>query len=342
MMGRKKAYYQGVRMAPYDLVKEFLLAMAVVTLLVILLAAFLSSPDEPPLTIKGIAQAHPLDYVTTVLSELNGSSTIAGYGEPYNNQSGSVQHIGPTSWGISPQQWAGIHIPVDTAQDFVLGPLSQAAATDPTLKAALGRFTRASATQQGKWEDAYTKALSSKQVKEAPPNLSVPSCACGPLPTMLMSLLRLGQSGAMDGLLLTTPRYFQTDYTRPLLFLADNGAVADHAQQFHLLGSQWGVMNETGNYPGQAWLWLYTLFYQIPPYNTAWSANTDILAILSVTVLTLLLLFLPWIPGLNRLPRYVKVYRLIWKDYYREPRSQPPGSPRLETGSPGATPVEGA
>ena len=30
----------------------------------------------------------------------------------------------------------------------------------------------------------------------------------------------------------------------------------------HLTGEQWGVMNETGSYPGQPWLWLYTLWYQ--------------------------------------------------------------------------------
>ena len=34
------------------------------------------------------------------------------------------------------------------------------------------------------------------------------------------------------------------------------------------------MMNETGNYPGQAWLWLYTLWYQVPPMNT--SANGDL------------------------------------------------------------------
>ena len=29
------------------------------------------------------------------------------------------------------------------------------------------------------------------------------------------------------------------------------------------------MMNETGNYPGQAWLWLYTFWYQVPPFTTA-------------------------------------------------------------------------
>ena len=32
----------------------------------------------------------------------------------------------------------------------------------------------------------------------------------------------------------------------------------------HLQGNTWGMMNETGSYPGQAWLWLYSFWYQIP------------------------------------------------------------------------------
>jgi hypothetical protein len=245
---------------------------------------------------------------------LDGNSPLASYGPPYNNGAGAVQSIGP----LSLQQLIGVHIPINTAQDYVLGPLSQAAATDPVLTTALSRFNHASAAQQTKWENTYNTALS--KAKELPPNLSVPSCACGPVMAMMRAMLRLGQSGAMDGLLMTSGHFYQTDFTRPLLFM-NNQAVANHAAQWNLQGSTWGVMNETGNYPGQAWLWLYTLFYQIPPYTTAWAANTDALAVLSVTIFSLILLFLPWIPGLNRLPRYLGVYRLIWKDYYREQRT---------------------
>ena len=45
----------------------------------------------------------------------------------------------------------------------------------------------------------------------------------------------------------------------------------------HLTGDQWGVMNETGSYPGQPWLWLYTLWYQVPGWTN--SANVDLIAI---------------------------------------------------------------
>ncbi|HEX6509893.1 MAG TPA: cytochrome B6, partial [Chloroflexota bacterium] len=230
MMARKKAYYRGVRMAPYDLVKEFLVAMAVVTVLVLLVSLVLSSPDEPPVTIQSVAQGSPQTYMQTSLDSLDGNSPIAGYGPPYNDGTGSVQYIGP----ISLQKLIGVHIPVDTAQAFVLGPLEQAAATNPTLKAELARFNAASSKQQAAWEDAYNNALA--RAKESPPNVSVPACACGPVAPMMMALLREGQSGAMDGLLLTSGHFYQTDYTRPLLFM-QNDAVAAKAASFNLLGS---------------------------------------------------------------------------------------------------------
>lgn len=79
-------------------------------------------------------------------------------------------------------------------------------------------------------------------------------------------------------------------------------------------------MNETGNYPGQAWLWLYTFWYQIPPYNT--SSNADALVLVTMGVLTAILVLFPFLPYLNRLPYYLGVHRLIWREYYRDVRAK--------------------
>src|SRR5947209_3463268 len=65
MMARKKEYYAGVRMAPYDLLKEALVALGVVTVLVVLLSAVLSSPDEKPLTLQSVATTSPDVYTLT-------------------------------------------------------------------------------------------------------------------------------------------------------------------------------------------------------------------------------------------------------------------------------------
>ena len=77
------------------------------------------------------------------------------------------------------------------------------------------------------------------------------------------------------------------------------------------------MMNETGAYPGQAWLWLYTFWYQVPfgPYN---GPNGDLAVWVTMAILTLALIFVPYIPGLRRLPEYLGVYRLIWREHYRE------------------------
>ena len=67
-----------------------------------------------------------------------------------------------------------------------------------------------------------------------------------------------------------------------------------------LTGSQWGVMNETGSYPGQPWLWLYTLWYQVPGWTN--SANIDMIAVYMTGLATILLLLDPVHPRPTRHP----------------------------------------
>jgi hypothetical protein len=133
---------------------------------------------------------------------------------------------------------------------------------------------------------------------------------------MMPALLSFAQSGGLDGVLLTSKQFYQTDYTKPLLLLADGGLLSDRAQAEHLLGEQWGMMNETGSYPGQVWLWLYTFWYQIKPFST--SANADILVMAIMGVLSLALILVPFIPGVRDVPRWIPIYKLIWRQHYRE------------------------
>ena len=132
---------------------------------------------------------------------------------------------------------------------------------------------------------------------------------------MMPALLSFAQAGGLDGALLTSKQFYQTDYTKPLLFMADGSVLSDRAQAEHLLGEQWGMMNETGSYPGQTWLWLYTLWYQIKPFST--SPNADILVMAIMGVLSLALVLIPFIPGVRDLPRWIPIYKLIWREHYR-------------------------
>jgi hypothetical protein len=308
------------RQVPYDLVREFLVALLAVTVLVVVFAGVFSSPDEPPMTIRSFAQQSPLVFLHTSLGDLDGSGEIASYGPPYNNGNGAVQYLGP----VSLQQVAGVTIPIDPAQDFVLAPLAQEAALDPQVASALAQFKSASASQQHAWEKAYGAALDAATKANA--SSLTPPAAAGPVGPMLAGLLQMARLGGLDGFLLTSDRFYATDYTRPLLFIQGD-ALHNRAEQFNLLGSQWGMMNETGNYPGQAWLWLYTFWYQVPPFST--SPNGDAMVWAVMAVLTLLLVLVPWLPGIRDLPRRIGIYRIIWRDWYRAaprpPTAAPPG-----------------
>jgi hypothetical protein len=312
-------YYAGIRTVPYDLLKEVTYALVGSLLLLIVLAAFLSSPDVSPETIQSWAQKQPVDFVTTATAELAGTTPSAQYGAPYNAGSASVQSLG----FFSPQAWAGVHQPVDPAQDFVLQPLKAAATGNDQLAAALSTYNSADAKQQGAWLDAYAKAL--KDAKTDGGQVTVSAGDYGPLPVMMSALLQSARAGGLDGYLLSNGRFYQTDYTRPLLFMGDGSYLSGLASDQHLVGNQWGVMNETGRYPGQAWLWLYTFWYQIPPY--AGAANADLLVVLTMAVLSLGLVCVPLIPGLRDVPRWVPIYRLIWRSYYAEEASTPSGGP---------------
>jgi hypothetical protein len=311
----QEQYYHGVRKIPYDLIKEVVVAGGIVLLLVVVIAAAFSSPDDKPLTMQSVAQSNPVGFVTVSLSELAGNSAIAQYGPPYNNASGSVQSVGP----VSPQQLAGVHLPIDTAHIYVLGPLQTV--QNATVTSAVATFNAASADQQATWENNYATALGNADGSlDASGHVQVAAGNYGPLPVMFGALLDIARSGALDGLLLSDGKFYQTDYTKPLLFLSED-ALPTRAGQLNLLGSQWGMMNETGAYPGQAWLWLYTFWYQIPagPFN---GPNADIAVWLVMAVLTLALVLVPFIPGLRNIPQVIPLYRLIWRDYYRELKSQ--------------------
>jgi hypothetical protein len=204
--------------------------------------------------------------------------------------------------------------PINTAQDFVLAPL-RSVTGQPTLTSALSNYQAASAKTQAGWTTAYEAALAHATTG---PNgsVSVKPGAYGPVPRILSSLLTFAQSGGLDGALLTSRQFYQTDYTKPLLFMADGGVLTARAQTQHLLGTQWGMMNETGSYPGQVWVWLYTFWYQIKPFST--STNADVLVMAVMGALTLSLILVPFLPGVRALPRRIPVYKLIWREHYRQ------------------------
>ena len=318
----QEEYYRGVRMVPYDLVKELFLALAGLGIVIAVFAVALSSPDVPTVTIQKWAQSDPVDFVTTAAGELAGTTTSAGYGAPYNNAGGEQ------SWGpIAPQIWFGQRIPVDSANDFVIQPLQYASAGNTDLSSALSAWSSAGGDQQQKWVAAYTDALGKATYADG--KVSVADGDYGPVPVMLNALLAQGQSGSLDGLLTGAGHFYVVDYTKALLFMGDGGYLAGLADQQSLSGDQWGMMNETGSYPGQTWLWLYTMWYQVWPFNSDTGViglnggNADLGVVILMTVLTAALALVPLIPILRDIPRWIPIHRLIWRDYYAPKKATP-------------------
>ena len=288
----------------YDLFKELSVGILVVGVLTLGLSALLSSPDDTPVTLRGWAHSAPADFVAAAAAELGGTSTTAQYGPPYNSTPDATQTLGP----IDLQSLSGVRIPIDTANDFVIEPLK----TLPVPPAAILVWTNASDSQRTEWTTAYTAALAA-----APGNDpgQVQKGQYGPVPALTHALLLMAGNGALDNVIHAPGQFFNMDYTRGILFLGDGTYFPGLAEAQHLTGEQWGVMNETGNYPGQSWLWLFSFWYQVEPFASA--PNADLLVVLVMLVLSLALLLVPFIPGVRSLPQWIPLHRLIWRDYYR-------------------------
>ena len=119
------------------------MALVVLGLIAVIAALVLSSPDEKGVTLQEWGRQNPADFVATAVTELDGTSTSASYGPPYNH-AGTGQQI----FFLQLQKWAGVHLPVDPAVDFVLDPLSTDTG-DQVLTAALAVYRDATPTSSG-------------------------------------------------------------------------------------------------------------------------------------------------------------------------------------------------
>ena len=294
----------------YDLIREGLIALVVAAVLVGSLALLLGSPKVDPVTYQSWAKADPVDFVTTEVGELAGTSETARYGPPYNDGTAELQAIGP----FSPQGFFGVHTPVDAAQDFIIGPLTAMAPLNPEIGSALDTWEAAGAAQRTAWATAASKAT----VDVSGNTVSLAGDDSGPIASMMSALLAAATGGILDSGAVDAPgALYNNDHTKSLLNIADGGYLTGAGAYYGLAGEHWGVMNQIGNWPGQPWLWWYTMWYNVPGPIRAALGYSDLAAIAYALPLLALVFFLPFIPGLRSLPRSLRVHRLIWRDYYR-------------------------
>jgi hypothetical protein len=329
---KTEAYFRNIPMKPYDLLREGLIVLVLVIVVVVVLSAVLSSPDYPTVRSQDIAQQQPLAFLKTSASILAGDSSLQDYGPPYTPDKSNAQKIA----GFAPANVLGVTNRIDPPEDFILKPLSRASALSSDVGTALNTYENASPDQQQAWVAAYMSALDKATVTDA--GVQIPSGDYGPVATMMQGMLDLGRSGLLEGALESDARLpFTTDFTRSLLFFQDD-VYSGVADKLDMTGDQWGISHETGRYPGAWWLWPYTFLYQIRPMST--SANADLEIGVIMTGLFLVLLLVPFIPIVNRLPRWLGVHRIIWRDWYARTADRPgtthdrrPG--QSNSGSPG-------
>jgi hypothetical protein len=309
MSRRSEAYLRGIPTKPYDLLREGLILLLFWAVVIVVLAALLGAPDYPAVRGEDVAQRQPLAFLKTSATILAGNSSLQGYGPPYSPDTGNAQRF----LGVAPANWAGVTNPIDPPRDFILQPLGRVAILNPAVGDALRTYEAATTAQQQLWLKAYLAALDKATV--AGGQVQLPAGAYGPVPALMTGMLNLGRAGLLEGALADAARLpFALDFTRALLFFQDD---VDHsvASSLDMLGGLWGISHETGPYPGPWWLWPYTFAYQIPPMSA--SPNGDLQVGVIITVLFLVTVFAPFVPVVNRLPRWLGVYRLIWRDWYR-------------------------
>jgi hypothetical protein len=295
----------------YDIIREGLIATLIVGILVIAFSLTFGSPDDKSLTFKGWATSAPDNFYATAVQELAGTSGTATYGPPYN-KGGDGLNVGP----LWLQKWAGVTHPIDSVNDFVVTPLTTS--VEPVeVTSALAIWKAADEKSKSEWAKNYDDAITKAKGEIG----KVPAGNYGPVPALAKGLTDMAKTGGLDNALLSQGGFFQTDNTKQILFFGDGSYLDDAGTAANLQGGTWGMMNETGRYPGQAWLWLYSFWYQIPPFNNEDShpigANADAYILFLMGALSLGLILMPKIPLLNQLPYRIPIHRAIWRSYYQ-------------------------
>jgi hypothetical protein len=308
MSKRSDEYLRGVPMKPYDLLREGLIALGIVAALIIVLAVIFKSPNAPTVRGEDVAKNHPLDYLKTATDFLAGESGLENYGPPYTKDTENIQRI----LGPGPAAVLGVTLPLDAQKDLVITPLEKVAILNRDVATALAVWKAASENAQKAWTKAYSDALD--KAEESDGQVKVPAGNYGPVPVMMMGMLDLGRAGLLEGALTSSERLpYTLDNTKAMLFFQED-VDQNVAGGYDMQGTQWGITHEVGNLPGPWWLWPYAIWYQIPPLTTA--PNADVIVGSLMVLFFLLLLFVPFIPVLKHLPRWIPLYRIIWRDWY--------------------------
>src|SRR5450759_4098201 len=265
----------------------------VLLVLVAVLAATVGSPNWPRDSIAGVTKADPGGAVLAFTQELDGTAS----------SSGNAQEFGMG----------------DPGQVFVLNPLRQA---DPLLGADVGQaiatYDAASPDQQQTWAANYDKALGTimpaggNAMSAGTPSpdfskLDTLKGDFGPVPVLLKADVQLAQNGYLE-------QYLQAidpghSYHLTNIWLYDHPQMLNTAVAQGLTDDQWGMVKERGFPVGPWYLIIPGVFHVYFPGGT-----TGLGFVLWNLLFAAILLFVvPLVPGIRDIPRYLKLYRFIYR-----------------------------
>ena len=278
---------------------------AILLVIVAVLAAAVGSPNWPRDTIAGATKDNPGGAVMAFTQELDGTATSTG----------NVQEFGMG----------------DPGQVFVLNPLRAAVPllgqislpNLATLQAsdvqqAITTYDSASSDQQMAWASNYDKALGTitpsggGDMGGGTPSpdytkISTLKGDFGPVPVLVEADLQLAQTGYLEQYL----EAGQPGHSFHLInvWLYDHPNLLNTAVDQGLTDDQWGMVKERGFSVGPWYLFIPAVFHVYFPYGTTGQG----FVIWNLAFAAILLFFVPLVPGVRDIPRYLKLYRFIYR-----------------------------
>jgi hypothetical protein len=266
---------------------------AVLFALIVAVAAIVGSPNWPRDTIAGVTKDDPGGAILAFTQELDGTASSASNAQ---------------EWGMG-----------DPGQVFVLNPLRQyAPLLGSNVQGAIQTYDGASADQQQAWATAYDKALATITPQGGDSGMGgMPSPDYakidtlqgdfGPVPTLVKADLQLAQGGYLEEYLQAVDPGHSFHLTN--IWLYDHPQLLNTAVDQGLTDDQWGMVKERGFSVGPWYLFIPAVIHvELPNGATGQGFVID-----NLVFAFFLLFIVPLVPGLRSLPRYLKLYRFIYR-----------------------------
>src|SRR6266700_1175221 len=269
--------------------------LSVVLLVVVAALAFaVGSPNWPRDTIVSVTKDNPGGAIMAFTQELDGTAT-------------STSNAAEFGMG-------------DTGQVFVLNPLRQAApllGSNSNVQSALSTYEGATPDQQQKWASAYDTALGT---------ITMSSSGCmggssgpdfskidrlkgdfGPVPVLVKKDRQLAQNGYLEQYLQAVDPGHSFHLTN--IWLYDHPNLLNTAVAQGLTDDQWGMVKERGFSVGPWYLFIPAVFHVYFPNG----ANGTWFVIWNLLFAAILMFVVPLVPGIRDIPKYLKLYRFIYR-----------------------------